>query len=867
MTNKEIRNSFIDFFKKYDHQYVKSSAIVPYDDPTIMFTNAGMNQFKRIFLDLEEPKYNRVVNYQKCFRVSGKHNDLEVVGRDTYHHTFFEMMGNWSFGDYYKKEAIIWAWELFTDVWALPKDRLYATVYKEDDEAFELWKKCTDIKSEHVLKFDEKDNFWEMGDTGPCGPCSEIHIDLGEDFSSKNIQDGVNVDGSNRFIELGNLVFIQYNKDESGNLTNLPKKHIDTGFGFERLCSILQNTNSNYEIDIFKELINGISEISKNKYEDDNIKLSMRVIADHIRALTFAIADGVIPSNEGRGYVIRRILRRAVRFARNLKVNKAILADVSKILIQIMGSAYPEIVENKNRIIKIINIEEENFLNTLDKGIELFNQYANKNENITGEIAFKLYDTFGFPIDLTQLLAQEKNLQVDMKEFSKFMNQQKEQSRQNAKFKWQSKEFNWIYNDNNSNKTTEFIGYHTLKTDTQIIKFAIDKESKKSFLIVEKTPFYAESGGQVGDSGLLKYDNKQLKITNTYKIEDDFIHEINEIIDDDIINKKIYIEIDKNRRNKIKKNHTATHLLHKALRKILGEHITQQGSLVDENRLRFDFNHHSRLNEGEIKNIQDEVNKSIINNYKIDISEKSFNDAKKEGATALFGEKYQDIVRVIKIDDYSMELCGGTHVNNTSEIGFFRITQETSIASGIRRIEAITGETYYKESEELNESMKKMYSLLNANDPKLVLEKIENLKNDIKKLKKQNKNKLDENPNIIEKILNNKKIFNEIETYITELELEDKNALRKIGDEFLNKVKSGIGIIINVYDEKITILVNVTNDLIKNKNIKAGIIANKLAVIADGRGGGKDHMAMAGAKDISKIPMMIENISKIIDEI
>ncbi|OQX85356.1 alanine--tRNA ligase [candidate division KSB1 bacterium 4484_87] len=601
MTSKEIRQSFIDFFKKYDHKFVPSSSVVPFDDPTLLFTNAGMNQFKNIFLGIEKRDYTRAANTQKCIRVSGKHNDLEEVGKDTYHHTFFEMLGNWSFGDYYKKEAIAWAWELLTDVWKLPKDKLYATVFREDDEAYELWKQVTDIDPSHISRFDEKDNFWEMGEVGPCGPCSEIHIDLGPDACDKKHVEGhvcaVN-GGCARYIELWNLVFIQYNRENDGSLIELPSKHVDTGMGFERIVAVMQNVGSNYDTDLFTPILAKISELSGKAYHDGNEGMAHRVIADHVRALTFAIADGALPSNEGRGYVLRRILRRAARYARTLELHEPVIYKLVPTIVEIMGDAFPEIKEKHQYISMVIKSEEESFGHTLDRGIDLFEklvaEYKAKGVNqISGEDAFRLYDTYGFPMDLTRLMAEEKNMTIDEAGFEREMELQRERARKAGKWDY-GLDVNWDeWTKVSDGKDSEFVGYDALESDATIRLFK--KEMEHVYLVLDKTPFYAESGGQVGDVGEIQGDGFVLSVENTVKQGEKIVHIAKGDFPNSVKNPTVRARVKRDQRMSTARNHTATHLLQAALRQVLGSHVHQSGSLVTPFRLRFDLTHFERI--------------------------------------------------------------------------------------------------------------------------------------------------------------------------------------------------------------------------------------------------------------------------------
>jgi len=683
MTSKEIREQFFNFFKGKNHKIISSAPVIPFDDPTLLFTNAGMNQFKDVFLGKGTRDYTRAADTQKCIRVSGKHNDLEEVGYDTYHHTFFEMLGNWSFGDYYKEEAIIWAWELLTEIWELPKERLFATVFRTDDEAFEIWKNKTDINNSHILRFDEKDNFWEMGEVGPCGPSSEIHINLSDDYENVSL---VNA-GDAKCIELWNLVFIQYNRDKNGTLHELPMKHIDTGMGFERICAVLQNKSSNYDTDIFVPLLNAISELSGIKYELEEHQIAMRVIADHVRTLTFAIAEGAVPGNEGRSYVLRRILRRAARYGRKLGLNKPFLYKLVDAVVNKaaggMGSVFPEIKENQNNIEKIIKSEEESFNVTLDRGILLFEELISKPNDkkiISGKDVFKLYDTFGFPVDLVEVMAREKGFKIDISKFNELMNEQKERARKSTKNKISSLNIVGLNLNNfeiDSTSITNFVGYEKLDTTTKII--GVKNEGAVSLLVFEETPFYVEAGGQISDTGSLFINNQECKIKDLSKVENKTIHVVeNKLQTLFDIGMEVNLSVDKNRRWAIMRNHSATHILHAALRQIIGKHVKQAGSFVGPNRLRFDFTHFAKLSNEELFDIESLVNEKLMENLILYHHRNiPFEEAKKMGALMFFGDKYGDKVNVVQFGNFSMEFCGGTHVQNSSQIGLFKIISES----------------------------------------------------------------------------------------------------------------------------------------------------------------------------------------------
>lgn len=875
MNHIEIRQQFIEFFKDKAHQYVKSSPVVPIDDQTLLFANAGMNQFKDIFLGQGQRDYNRAVNTQKCIRVSGKHNDLEEVGHDTYHHTFFEMLGNWSFGDYYKKEAITWAWELLTDVWQLPKDKLYATVFESDDEAFELWRSETDINPDHILRFGHKDNFWEMGDTGPCGPCSEIHIDLGEDIFEKlgidPIPGGVNAD-SPRFIELWNLVFIQYNRDKDGKLSDLPNKHVDTGMGFERICAVLQQVNSNYEIDLFQQIIKGIEFLTEVDYHKlaEQEKIPYRVIADHIRALSFAIADGAMPANEGRGYVLRRILRRAARYGRTLGLKEPFLYQLVDSVEEAMGSVFSEIGEKKEYIRKVIQAEENLFNRTLDKGLDIFNTEIQRlEENATrifpGDVAFKLYDTFGFPLDLTELMAGEKDFTVDHVGFEARMAEQRTRAKNATDFRLQDQEnIEWTVLSDGAGSI--FCGYDFLKQESQIRKYAL-AESGQWLVVLDATPFYAESGGQVADRGIIYNRDFKAEVVDVRKINEETVHfctiQSGHIGD----TAGVTAEVQDEKRRLTAYNHTATHLLHAALRKYLGTHVQQAGSLVDENRLRFDFTHFQKLTEQELADIETDVNRQIRRNTPLEISVKSFDDAKAAGAMALFGEKYGDEVRVVEIPEYSVELCGGTHVRSTGEIGMFKIVAETSIASGTRRIEAITAIGVEKQFDDYRNTMDRIAADLNSK-PEDIIGKISQLLRDKKALEKELAQKSADSLELeVKKWIDSAIVEGDIKVIKAQKDGLDTNGLKEVGD-MLRQFGSSktIGLVASIANEKLMFVCALTDDLVKSGTFHAGKMVGQVAKTAGGGGGGKPHLATAGARFPEKLEQAFTAFDAMVQE-
>ncbi len=900
MTSVEIRNSFLKYFEDRGHRIVPSASVIPHNDPTLLFTNAGMNQFKDVFLGTGKREYNRAADTQKCIRVSGKHNDLEEVGRDTYHHTFFEMLGNWSFGNYYKKEAIEWAWNLLTKVWELDKKRLYTTVYESDDEAEQLWKKVTDIDHSHVLRFGKKENFWEMGETGPCGPCSEIHVDLTDDLSGSKL---VNA-GNPQVMEIWNLVFIQYNRDDKGTLNPLPAKHVDTGMGFERICSVLQGKKSNYDTDVFMPIIDKISQISNQIYSGSNISnlrseidIAMRVVADHARMLSFSIADGGIPSNEGRGYVMRRILRRAARFGRTLGLYEPFIYKIVEAVVKSMGEQFPEIKEKQNHIERVIKGEEESFNQTLDRGLEIFEtviEDIGHSKTFPGEDAFKLYDTFGFPLDLTEMMAIERGLKIDVSRFTELMEKQRERSRPLEIAVAETMDVSDIIDAELS-----FSGYDNLEIETEVVKF------EKNYLVLKNTPFYAEAGGQVGDTGVIFHENEPpYSILNTKKQNDINVHVLG-VFDGLSRGHIVRASVDKLRRQNIMRNHTATHLLHEALRMTLGEHLHQQGSLVAPDRLRFDFNHYEKITPDQIKKIEDIVNEKIA----LDLPVYATNDpkdwlpieeAKKKypKLKMFFGEKYGDKVRVVQVKDFTWELCGGTHVKNTKDIQLFKIISEASIASGIRRIEAVTGEglrqhlqkliartgdldsqiekllIVKEELEKQLDQFTKVEQFVRPSFGKITLadkitveaidkveraiqereNAIENVSKSTIDLKKElSKYRVKGVSSSIQLLIANVQVINGINVVSSKVDVQNIDELQSLGDTLRSKLGSGVGLLGAVMNEKVSLVCVVTDDLIKNKKLQAGKIVGEIARLVGGGGGGRPHLATAGGKDIAKL--------------
>ena len=858
VSSKQIRKEFIEFFMSKKHEFARSSSVVPVDDPTLLFTNAGMNQFKPIFLEKEKPSSTRLVNSQKCIRVSGKHNDLEEVGVDDYHHTFFEMLGNWSFGDYYKEEAIIWAWELLTNVWKIDKKRLWVSVYEEDDETEELWKSKTDIDHSRITRFGKKENFWEMGETGPCGPCTEIHYFFGDDIDSQSPK-GVNNDEVYR--EIWNLVFIQYNRDKDGQLHELPKKHVDTGMGLERILSVLNNNPSNYETDLFKNIIDEIQRITNVKYDKGVDGVCHRVISDHIRMLCFSIADGAVPSNDGRGYVLRRVLRRASRFGRNLGMKNIFLYQLVETVIDVMGESFPEIEEKKSHIINVIKSEEESFNKTLDNGLEVFEQIINNlgnNNKINGSDAFRLYDTYGFPFDLTRLMANEKNISVDEKGFNVCMEEQKLRSRASSDFKMENDEVAW--NEVKKIKSSNFIGYEHSESHSEIIKFRELNDGSYE-IVVEDTPFYAESGGQVGDKGLIENEMIYLDVFDV-KLADGFIvHKCLLKKGKVSLNAKVHLKIDNARRTKIKANHTATHLLHESLKQILGDHVQQAGSLLNEYKLRFDVTHYEKITKEQIIKIEDIVNDKIRQNIELSTNIQNFEDAKNDGAVALFGEKYGDKVRVVDIPGFSKELCGGTHVKRTGDIGILKIISESSLSTGIRRIEAITGQEVIKKYQEIDIIIEQAKNVLRTTEDKII-EKTNSLLSKNKDLEKKMKHNIS-NKVDFSTILSNGKNIGDVKIVLHDLK-DYSGDLKTFSDQFRNQIKNdGILILSSNSDNKVNYVCSVTDNIIHK--IDAIKICKEIGNIINGGGGGKPHLATAGGKNNNDTVKVFEHIYKYVD--
>ncbi len=873
MTSAEIRNTFLEFFKSKGHQVVPSAPMVVKNDPTLMFTNAGMNQFKDIFLGNQPAKYPRIADTQKCLRVSGKHNDLEEVGIDTYHHTMFEMLGNWSFGDYFKKEAIEWAWELLAGIYKLPEDRLYVTIFegdekeklKTDQDAFFFWKQH--IAEDRILKGNKKDNFWEMGDTGPCGPCSEIHIDLRNDTERKKEDGKALVNASHpQVIEIWNLVFMEFNRKANGTLELLPAKHVDTGMGFERLCMALQGKTSNYDTDVFQPIIQFIAARSGIKYGGDiKTDIAMRVMADHIRAIICAIADGQLPSNNKAGYVIRRILRRAVRYAFTfLNLKEPFLNKLVHILAEQFKDVFPEIKAQQDFIIRVITEEEHAFLRTLETGIKKFEEY--KEKKVKGEFAFELYDTFGFPIDLTQLMARERVMDVDMAGFNKCLEEQKTRSRAAAQVDTED----WVsvslsFGEGRS-EAVEFVGYDALESDLEIIKYRkVKAKGKEQYqLVFNRTPFYAESGGQVGDTGYIEASGEKISVTDTQKENNLIIHFADKLPKD--LAATFHAVVSKDRRRMISNNHSATHLMHSALKKVLGAHVNQKGSLVNENVTRFDFSHFAKVTYEELQKIEHIVNEKIRENIALDEKRNvPIKQATEMGATALFGEKYGDFVRVITFDaNYSRELCGGTHVPATGQIGLFKIVSESAVAAGVRRVEAITAdkaEEYYRKQHSELQAVKELLK-----NPKDIVKGVQALMDENVTLQEKIASFTSEKTQRVKNDLIKKvKPVNGINLIAERIELPSADAIKNLSFELRNQLENLFLFIGSEIEGKAHLSLIISDNLVKEKNLNAINIMRELSKEIQGGGGGQAFYATAGGKNPQGIEAAIEKAKMILN--
>jgi alanyl-tRNA synthetase len=875
LTGNQIRKSFLDYFAERGHTVVRSSSLVPDKDPTLLFTNAGMVQFKNVFLGQERLPFARATSAQKCLRISGKHNDLEAVGRDTYHHTFFEMLGNWSFGDYYKAEAIEWAWNLLIKEWGLPKDRLYATVYLNDDDAERLWAKISGLPAERISRFGEKENFWEMGETGPCGPCSEIHLDRGPEACDRQDVPGhecrVNGDCA-RYIELWNLVFIQYNRKENRDLEDLPSKHVDTGMGLERITAVLQNVLSNYDIDYMRTLTATTERLAGKKYGvDPAADISFRVIDDHARAVSFLIADGVMPSNEGRGYVLRRLLRRAARHGRLIGLEQPFLHEVAKTVAAVMGDAYPELRAEEQRIREVIRTEEERFDETLEKGLALLEEAtaklkAQNQQVLSGDVAFRLYDTFGFPLDLTEDILRGESMAVDQPGFEKLMQEQRARGRE-------ARESTSMESKIQLDRQVRFIGYDRLEGESSVLAIYANGaglneavEGDEIELLTAETPFYGESGGQIGDRGTITTARGDIiEVFDTHHPTPQLTAHRSRVKKGRVqVGDRVQLAVDPKHRQKIRLNHSATHILHSVLRRELGQHVRQAGSLVTPERLRFDFNHNGAIADEQLALIETSVNQHIREDAGVSIQEVSYDEAIRHGALAFFGDKYGDRVRVVKIGDFSTELCGGTHVRASGEIGIFKLQSEGGVAAGVRRVEAFTGQGALDLIRNYEQRLKEIGNLVrgSADDAvdkvKKLLERQRELEREIEKLRGQFEK--DQIPELLAK----QSSVNGTKFLISEVDGVDAKQLRDIADQLKEKIGSGVVVLASVGEANVNLVASVSKEL--TKRYHAGNIIKELAGIVGGGGGGRPEFAQAGGKEPAKIAAALKRAEELIRE-
>ncbi|MGH7916111.1 MAG: alanine--tRNA ligase [Candidatus Binataceae bacterium] len=882
-TTDEIRSTFLKFFRERGHLIVPSASLIPRGDPSLLFTNAGMVPFKDYFLGVRTPTSARVADCQKCLRISGKHNDLEAVGRDSYHHTFFEMLGNWSFGDYYKAEAIAFHWELITRVWEIPQERLWATVYTDDDEAEQAWLKLKALPRERILRFGNKDNFWEMGETGPCGPCSEIHIDRGAEAAKHCAHPGecgVNVEGCARFIELGNLVFIQYNRDAAGKLTPLPMKHVDTGTGLERVASVMQSFETgkllgNYDIDVFQKIIASIERVSK-EYGNGasygasaSTDISFRAIADHARAISFLIADGLRPGNTDREYVLRRLVRRAARHGRYLGIHRTFLVAVQQGVIQAMGGAYPQL--SKSPAVstgEVVSVEEQHFNQALDFGLELIEAERQRlldrgDRILSGEGAFKLYDTYGFPLDLTQDVLRDDGIEVDVPEFDRLMEEQRERARAARKDETGAPEIAL-----GSGISSRFIGEHRYDSESEIVA-ARSNDNNSITLVTAETPFYAESGGQIGDRGVIEAESGAIfEVQDTKKADGTILH-IGRILRGDradfLHRAHVRLRVDRQRRDAAMLNHSATHILHYALREILGGDVHQAGSLVAPERLRFDFAHRGPVGEADLLTIEEEINARIRENAGVTVEEMGYDDALKTGALAFFGDKYGDRVRVVRMGDFSVELCGGTHVERTGDVGLFKLETESGVAAGVRRIEAMTGQGALEAIRRRERILDEIGGHLGARDD-AALERLERLLAREKELEKKLRaleRKLVSGAAAAGEDAEKVRETGGIKVVTRKLAGVDARMLREMADRLRQKYGSAVVALgSDLGDNKAALLVAVTPDL--TKRIKAGDIIKQIAPMVGGSGGGRPDFAQAGGHDAARLEEALERVAALI---
>ncbi len=873
MTGNDIRRKFLEYFKKHNHQIVRSSSLVPQEDPTLLFINAGMVQFKRVFLGEEKRNYVRATTSQKCVRAGGKHNDLENVGYTARHHTFFEMLGNFSFGDYFKEGAIEFAWDLLTNGYGLPADRLWASVYLDDDDAYDLWHKRVGLPEDRIVRFGEEDNFWSMGDTGPCGPCSEILIDRGEQYGCDRPDCTAGCD-CDRYLEIWNLVFMQFNRDESGNLTPLPKPSIDTGMGLERIVSIVQDVPTNFDTDLILPIIEKTESLAETKLgQSRESDVALKVIADHSRAAAFLINDGILPSNEGRGYVLRRIMRRAIRYGRNIGLHRPFLYQTAAVVFDVMQPAYPELSEAAPFITNVIKNEEIRFLETLDSGLKLLNDtlaeiQAGGQTQVPGDVIFKLYDTYGFPVDIVQDVVRDQNMSLDLDGFDRAMDQQRTRSRTVATFDRISDAYK---NLSAQGVKPEFVGYDSLSGESKILVMVADGDEiveavqgRQIEVVTENTPFYAESGGQVGDTGTISGSEGEIEVLDTIKDPTGLIIHKGKVTAGKMRQGQVVrLTVDEARRTATELNHTATHILHAVLRQVLGEHVKQAGSLVAPDRLRFDFTHFSQIDPATLETIERLVNQKIRANLPTSTLEMDAEDAFKSGATALFEEKYGDRVRVVSLTDFSKELCGGTHTDRTGNIGLFRITAESSIASGVRRIEALTGEAALAFSQQTTRILQDTAYLIKDKAPavprrvKKMLSQIKAFEKEVDHLKTKLASNVGEaSPEIVKSISG-------VKVMAKKVAVDTPAALRNLADQFKDKIKSGIVALGSQTDSKAMLIVVVTKDL--TDRFHAGNIVKEIAAAVGGRGGGRPDMAQAGGNQPEHLDQALEKVYEVVE--
>lgn len=874
MGANELREAYLSFFESKEHLRLESFSLVPKNDKSLLLINAGMAPLKPYFTGLQEPPKNRVTTCQKCIRTG----DIENVGKTSRHGTFFEMLGNFSFGDYFKEEIIPWAWEFITETLQIPKDKLYVTIYLEDDEAFDIWTSKTDVDPSRIFRLGKDDNFWEIG-VGPCGPCTEIHFDRGEG-KVESVEEFLKAADEDRIVEFWNLVFTQFDKDEQGVYNKLAKPNIDTGMGLERIATIMQGVNNIFEIDTVRSILNKVCEVTNSKYgEDPNKDISLRIITDHLKSVAILISDGVLPSNEGRGYVLRRLLRRAARHGRLLGAKDIFLIDIVDVVIENYGKAYSNLVEKKDYIKKIILLEEQRFNETIDSGMDILKSYIEEMEKasetvLVGEKAFKLYDTFGFPLELTMEILEEKGLSLDLEGFNKSMEHQRTSAREARGESTYMGTDDKPINKLDAYIETEFSGYSKLELKSEVVALADNSDLKeklsegdKGYIVTSNTPFYAEMGGQVGDTGVIYNDNFKAEVYDTKKnVSGKTIHYVTVVQGEVSVNEEVTLKVDRVRRGSIGKNHTATHMLHEALREILGDHVSQSGSYVDAERLRFDFTHFQGLTREELDRVEDLVNEKIMEVFDVDTDVMTMDEAKSSGAMALFDDKYGDKVRVVSVGEFSKELCGGTHVRNSGEIGLFKIVSEAGVAAGVRRIEALTGFNALRYMEEKQSLLKEACGILKCSE-KEVIKKINTTTQELKEKDKEIqelKSKLVSG--IEDEILGAKKVINEVEVVAYVVENVDSNSLRDLADKVRNKLDLGVVVLGSVLGDKVNFVSMATKNALP-KGVHCGKIIKEVATVAGGGGGGRPDMAQAGGKDPLKVNEAIAKSYEVIENL